>query len=159
MDKPRILTVGNPRRQCYNGFESEGSERMQQKLFSAKLEELNRALSEIEKRAALAQCCDHDALREEIGRLREQCLRCDAQIQSWAQSSRLKCMQDLSQAELDFCALSERISQSCAESENVEMSMLLAEFAIDVAVQAARRAQLAMLVALEQSNSEEEEIS
>lgn len=132
---------------------------MQQKLFSAKLEELNRALSEIEKRAALAQCCDHDALREEIGRLREQCLRCDAQIQSWAQSSRLKCMQDLSQAELDFCALSERISQSCAESENVEMSMLLAEFAIDVAVQAARRAQLAMLVALEQSNSEEEEIS
>lgn len=160
MDRPLKLIMAFFRAHDIMEWKAKGVIAMRREILQAKLEELNRALIQIGRRAEMVQGADREALHGEIRALREQCRRSDEQMRSWAESSRLKCMQDMARAEMDFCALSEQVAQLAKDPEDAEMPILCAEFAIDVAVQVAMRAQLAALIAIDHAEPvEEEEIS
>lgn len=129
---------------------------MRQDLFFAKLDELNQALMRLEDRVRRAQSADDAQLRAEIEALRAECAAGERRLTQCAEFGRLDELRRLAQWELRLCACAEKV---LPEEQDAEMAILRAEFAMDAAIQAAGRAQLAALTAIEQTRLEEREES
>lgn len=125
---------------------------MKQEVLSAKLLELEQAVRQLETRTRELQSGDVERLREEIETLIRCCDEGDERFRACALTSRNPVMRELAGREMHFC---ERIREITANQDE-EMCILQAEFAIDAAIQAARRAQLAALIAIDRVNTNEE---
>lgn len=125
---------------------------MRQGLLEVKLDELRRALTRLEIRTRDAQSADDASLHAQIEALQEECRAWEEALNACAREGRQEELRRLAQWELRLCDCAEKV---LPEKQDAEMATLRAEFAIDAAVQAAARAQLAALTAIEQTRTQE----
>ena len=138
---------------------------MAHEILSVKLCELDEAMSRLHSRIQLSETAGRQRLRAEVESLRDECTEAEFALRDKLQHSRANVLTGLSEFYQDAERLvrqaKEKIARPSAvgqaETLNVEEKLLLAEYSLDFAVQAANRALLASLEAIEAQLAQEEQ--
>ena len=122
---------------------------------SAKLSELDRTLSHLHETLAGSQRLDAARLRGEIDKLRSQNCGSRAALHEKMHGSRAPLV---GQLEKTYTEVEQLVAGICAQdaARSADEQLLLAEYALDFALQAAGQATLLSLQAIETQQSEEE---
>ena len=139
----------------------------QQELFATKLRELEQEHERIRSRLRLCQGEDRQQVRQELDQLTREIDETDAALQQAADTSHSPAVAELSAAQLEYedrvgRILREKLprylhcSATDAASDRAEAAALYAEYAMDFAAQAMRRALQSALAAVELQLEQEE---
>ena len=139
----------------------------QQELFATKLRELEQEHERIRSRLRLCQGEDRQQVRQELDQLTREIDETDAALQKTADTSHSPAVAELSAAQLEYedrvgRILREKLprylhcSATDAASDRAEAAALYAEYAMDFAAQAMRRALQSALAAVELQLEQEE---
>lgn len=139
----------------------------QQELFATKLRELEQEHERIRSRLRLCQGEDRQQVRQELDQLTREIDETDAALQQAADTSHSPAVAALSAAQLEYedrvgRILREKLprylhcSATDAASDRAEAAALYAEYAMDFAAQAMRRALQSALAAVELQLEQEE---
>ena len=139
----------------------------QQELFATKLRELEQEHERIRSRLRLCQGEDRQQVRQELDQLAREIDETDAALQQAADTSHSPAVAALSAAQLEYedrvgRILREKLprylhcSATDAASDRAEAAALYAEYAMDFAAQAMRRALQSALAAVELQLEQEE---
>lgn len=138
---------------------------MPHEILSVKLCELDETISRLRSRIQLSETAGRERLRVEVKSLRNECVESELILRDKLQHSRADVLTGLSEfyqdAERLIQQAKEKIERSSAGGQgdalNIEEKLLLAEYSLDFAVQAANRALLASLEAIEAQLAQQEQ--
>lgn len=130
---------------------------MPHEILSVKLCELDEKIARLHSRIQLSETAGKERIQAEIESLQNECAETELILRNKLQFSRANVLAGLSEfyqdAEQLIQQAKEKLKHSSADGQgktlNVEEKLLLAEYSLDFAVQAANRALLASLEAIE----------
>lgn len=126
---------------------------MAHEILTVKLCELEDQLARLSGRIHLSETAGHDRLRQEIGALSKECAEGELILQKKLQLSRAEMVATLAAAYREIEQVIQRAKEAledpAAGRDGAEEKLLLAEYALDFAVQAARRALLLSMEAID----------
>lgn len=139
----------------------EGGEAMENEILSVKLRELEDAMGRLRSRIERSQTASRSERQAELEAVRRDCAEAEQMLRNRMQFSRSRFVRELTEAcdELERAAKHAygRVYTTRSEAEgehpNAEESILLAEYALDFAMQAANRA---LALSLEAMNRQPE---
>lgn len=139
---------------------------MSHEILSVKLCELDNKIGRMHSRIQLSETADHWQLKSEIEALQKECMEDERVIRNNLQFSRAKSVNRISRAyekiEGIIAEAREEMGAYVDESQSRELSaeerLLFAEYALDFAVEAAERALLISLEAIDAQRTQEETV-
>lgn len=137
---------------------------MAYEVFSIKLGELDKKLSQVHSRIRLSESADHEQISEEMKLLRQECMENEAALYNRLKYSKAGAVSRLADvySEVKHIIETAREDFICSDSGYEsgdafeEKKILLAEYSLDFAVQAANRALLAAMESLEEQITQQE---
>lgn len=137
---------------------------MPHEILSIKLCELDETMSRLHSRIQLSETAGRERLRAEAESLRDECTEAELALRDKLQHSKANVLTGLSEFYQDAERLIQQVKEKIvhpsaggqAETLTVEEKLLLAEYSLDFAVQAANRALLASLEAIEAQLAQQE---
>ena len=137
---------------------------MPHEILSVKLCELDETLARLHSRIQLSETAGQARIRAEVVSLRDECMEAELALRNKLQYSRANVLAWLSEfyqdAERLIQQAKEKLEHSSANGRvgtlTVEEKLLLAEYSLDFAVQAANRALLTSLEAIEAQLAQQE---
>ncbi|MGD9569929.1 MAG: hypothetical protein AB7V48_16730 [Sedimentibacter sp.] len=124
-------------------------------MFAIKFNELNQHYGHLQSRIQLCQNGDHNKIRQEITKIKDESAENDLLLQNRIKYSRSQAVSELAAAQMDY---SKKIKEILEKEPlySQESAALYAEYAIDFATQAMRHALLASFCAIDLQLTEEE---
>ena len=136
---------------------------MTHEILSVKLYELDKKLSQVHSRIQLSESASHGQIRAEIEALQRECKENELTLRNRLQFSKASAVTKLAGAYSEVEQLIQKAKAGWIHDFSAEEKILLAEYALDFAMQAANHALLLSMEALDaemtqQENEEEERI-
>lgn len=128
---------------------------LNQGMFVIKLKELNQQYGKLQSSIMLCQNGNHNKIRHEIMKIKDECLENDLLLQNRIDYSRSHAVSELAAAQMDYSKKTKKILKKNLRCSG-ELAALYAEYAIDFAIQAMSHALLASLCAIDLQLTEEE---